>query len=98
MVARVKILITTLAIIFLFLQYKLWFERDSVAGMLQLKKEIAVQQKENNNLLKRNEALIAEVKDLKHGKQAIENRARNELGMIKKGERFYQIVGSNSSS
>lgn len=87
-----KTLITALAIIFLFLQYKLWVQHDSVAEMLQLKQQIATQQTENNTLVQRNQALMAEVKDLKHGRHAIENRARNELGMIKKGERFYQIV------
>src|SRR5262245_40687279 len=92
-----KTLILTLILILVLaiLQYKLWYEQDSIASMRRLNVEIAKQQQENNKMLKQNQILIAEVFDLKHGSEAIESRARIELGMIKQGEQFYQIVGQN---
>lgn len=93
-----KWLLILLISVFLILQYKLWAERSSVAETVQLKQEIAQQKKQNQQLLERNKTLIAEVNDLKHGHQAIEERARSELGMIKKGEQFYQIVNGDNAS
>lgn len=87
-----KYLVAALIIVFLFLQYRLWFESDGLRDTRQLDKSIAAQKKEDNLMLRRNEALMAEVKNLKTGEQTIEERAREELGMIKKGEQFYQIV------
>ena len=58
----------------------------------QLQKNITKQQKINDALDKHNQVLIAEIKDLQSGNAAIEARARNDLGMVKKGEVFYQVV------
>lgn len=77
---------------FVFLQYRLWFESDGILEMLQLKKKLAVQSIKTEEAKKRNEALVFQVERLQHSKDAVESRARNELGMIKKGEIFYQIV------
>jgi cell division protein FtsB len=79
--------------LFLILQYPLWFGSGGVIAVWQLNREIAAQQAENAKLRERNNALDAEVKDLKQGSAAIEERARTELGMVKKGETFYQVVG-----
>jgi cell division protein FtsB len=74
------------------LQYKLWVGQGSLAEVSHLDKAIDKQKVANAHLQERNAALDAEVKDLKQGVDAIEERARSELGMVKKDETFYQIV------
>ncbi len=88
----IKVLVTILAVLLLVLQYRLWVGDGSLAEVWQLRREIAVQEAENLRLLERNRVLEAEVQDLKKGVKAIEERARSELGMIRKNETFYQIV------
>lgn len=75
-----------------FLQYRLWFEVGGVRDMLTMKKQLAAQGQENDKLKQRNEELVFQIKRLQDSQDATESRARNELGMIKKGETFYQIV------
>ncbi|NOZ52884.1 MAG: cell division protein FtsB [Gammaproteobacteria bacterium] len=87
-----KTLITILIILLVLLQFKLWFGDGSVREVWRLETAIDSQQKKNALLQERNAALEAEVKDLKKGLEAIEERARSELGMIKKDETFYQII------
>ena len=87
-----KAIIAVLAILFVLLQFKLWFGDGSIKDGWHLEDAIAAQSSENSQLKERNQTLIAEVDDLKQGLEAIEERARSELGMIKKGETFYQIV------
>ena len=87
-----KAIIATLAILFVLLQFKLWFGEGSVKDVWHMEEAIAVQSAENAQLKERNQTLIAEVDDLKQGLEAIEERARSELGMIKKGETSYQVV------
>lgn len=87
-----KIIIAVLALLFVLLQSKLWFGEGSMKDVWQLKDAIAEQSIENAQLKERNQTLIAEVDDLKQGLDAIEERARSELGMIKKNETFYQVV------
>ena len=87
-----KTIIAALFVLFVLLQYKLWFGEGSMMEVWKLDRAIAVQGAENAQLLERNQALAAEVADLKQGVDAIEERARRELGMIKKGETFFQVV------
>ncbi len=87
-----KILVTLLIILLLSLQYKLWFDHGGVREVLRLRHEVAQQEKDNAKLRDRNKALQAEVDDLKQGHAAVEERARTELGMVKKNETFYQVV------
>jgi cell division protein FtsB len=87
-----KVLIAILILLLLLLQFKLWFGDGNMREVWQLETTIEEQELENKKLRDRNLALEAEVKDLKQGMEAIEERARNELGMIKKDETFYQIV------
>ncbi|HEC16332.1 MAG TPA: cell division protein FtsB [Sedimenticola sp.] len=87
-----RILIGILLVLLALLQYRLWVGEGSLAEVRNLKEEIAVRQKELEQLRQRNRALEAEVKDLKQGLEAVEERARSELGMIRKGETFYQII------
>ena len=87
-----KIILTVLLLVLLSLQIKLWFGEGGMRDVWRLEDSIAAQQVENEQLQERNRALAAEVIDLKQGLEAIEERARNELGMIREGEVFYQVV------
>ncbi|MCG8015354.1 MAG: cell division protein FtsB [Candidatus Thiodiazotropha sp. 'RUGA'] len=87
-----RIIIAILVALLLFLQYRLWVGEGSLAEVNNLQDEIATLQQELIGLRKRNHALQAEVEDLRSGQAAIEERARSELGMIKEGETFYQVI------
>ncbi len=87
-----KILAAILLFLFLLLQYDLWVGDGSMATVYHLQQAVQNQKQENAKLKKRNAVLAADVQDLKHGLKAVEERARNELGMIKKGETFIQVT------
>jgi len=87
-----KWLFSVLLLLLLGLQYRLWVGDGSVANVVQLQQQIEKQQAENDRLRERNKLLAAEVKALKNGHEAVEERARSEMGMIKEGETFYMIV------
>jgi cell division protein FtsB len=87
-----KLFILFLATVFIFLQYQLWIDRDGVRKLVHLRERIENQTEKNQQLYERNEVLAAEVKDLKSGFDAIEERARMELGMIREGETFFQVI------
>lgn len=82
--------------LFVLLQYKLWFGDASVSDVMELKQTIKEQQAKNEQIKQRNAVLAAEVEDLKTGLEAIEGRARSELGMIKEDETFIHIVEGDS--
>jgi cell division protein FtsB len=86
-----------LLILLLALQLKLWTGDGGMREVWRLQQRLDEQKKENAKLKQRNEALSAEVQDLKTGKEAIEERARSELGLIKPGEVFYQVVEPTAS-
>jgi cell division protein FtsB len=81
-----------LIVILIGLQLKLWSGNGSMREVDSLRGAVKKQADENARLLQRNQALGADVLDLKHGDQAVEARARTELGLIKRGEIFYQVV------
>ncbi|HHH46080.1 MAG TPA: cell division protein FtsB [Thiotrichales bacterium] len=81
-----------LGLLILALQYRLWVGEGSLAEVAALERAIREQQEENRRLERRNASLAAEVQDLRQGLEALEERARDELGMIRKGEIFYQVV------
>ncbi len=74
------------------LQYRFWFGPGNSGEVMMLESQVEHQKRDNAGLQQRNDALAAEVKDLKDGEAAIEERARSELGMIKPGEKFYRVV------
>jgi len=74
------------------LQYRLWFGSGGEREVEALRQQVHQQARDNTGLKQRNEALAAEVEDLKSGEAAVEERARSELGMIKPGETFYRVV------
>ncbi len=94
---RLRILIGILAVLLVLLQYRLWVGDGSLGDLHRLRQQVKAQETTNARLKERNRALAGEVKDLKHGLAAIEERARTELGMVKKDETFYQVVDGTSA-
>jgi cell division protein FtsB len=86
-----RILVLVLAVMLAWLQYRLWFGAGGQGELAQLREAIARQERDNAGRQQRNDALAAEVEDLKSGEAAVEERARSELGMIKPGETFYWL-------
>ncbi|MDH5180295.1 MAG: cell division protein FtsB [Gammaproteobacteria bacterium] len=78
--------------LFAMLQYDLWVGEGSMSAAWRLEASVKEQQQVNNRLKERNAGLSAEVADLKQGTDAIEERARSDLGMVKKDETFIQVV------
>ncbi len=91
-----KKIIAILIVLLLLLQYKIWLGDGGIPKVLQLSDEIDVVQQQVDLAKERNLALDAEVQDLKKGMDAIEERARSELGMIAKDEVYYQVITSKS--
>lgn len=87
-----------LIVILIGLQLRLWVGNGSMHEVDALRVAVKKQSDENARLRARNEALGADVVDLKHGDQAVEARARTELGLIKPGEIFYQVVEKPSGA
>jgi cell division protein FtsB len=85
-------LIALLLVLLLVLQYNLWVGKGSIHEVRQLEISISRHKAENRQMAERNDALKAEVMDLKNGLDTIEEKARNELGMIQKGETFFHII------
>lgn len=87
-----KAVMILLTVILLLLQYRLWFSHDGLPAVLYLHRQLEIQRQDNAVLEERNKMLAADVHDLKSGLDALEERARNDLGMIKLGETFFQII------
>jgi len=87
-----KWLAAALALAVVLLQYRVWFSEDGVRDLARLQQAVAAQHAENEQLDERNRQLAAEVRDLKTGMDALEERARSDLGMISRNETFYQVV------
>ncbi len=80
------------------LQIRLWSPHGGLPEVISLRSAVKKQAMEDKRLQRRNQALAADVYDLKHGNEAIEARARAELGLVKPGEIFYQVVPRSSTS
>lgn len=87
-----KVIAVILLVLLVSLQYRLWFGRGNLQEVRELEALKQTQSEENARLSERNQALAAEVRDLKKGLEAVEEKARSEMGMIQEGETFYQIV------
>jgi cell division protein FtsB len=92
-----KWLAAALAVSVVLLQYRIWVSGDGVREVQRLKAAVASQQAQNDRLAERNRQLAAEVRDLKTGMDALEERARSDLGMIGPNETFYQVVPRSPS-
>ena len=91
-----KYLPHTLIALILAIQYPLWMGKGSWLKVWEFSRQVDQQKAKNVQLATRNAGLDAEVRDLKQGSDAVEERARVELGMIKSDEVFYQIVDKNA--
>jgi len=87
-----KKLVIFLLLLLVYLQYRLWFGEGSLQEVRELQRAVDQQREENLQLRERNDALDAEVRDLQQGLEAIEEHAREDLGMVKEGETFYHVV------
>ena len=87
-----KWLAVVLGVLVVLLQYRLWLSDDGVRQLAHMREVVAQQEQQNAALADRNRQLAAEVRDLKTGMTAIEERARSELGMIGANETYYQVV------
>jgi len=92
-----KILIGILVVLLIGLQYKLWLGDGSLSEVVQLSRELDLQKEKLRLLEERNRILEAQVLDLQNGLDAFEEKARNDLGMIKKDETFIQLIPSAKS-
>ncbi len=87
-----RLFAAALLIVVLALQYRLWLSDSGIREVRRLQNAVAAQTQQNVELKERNEQLAAEVKDLKEGLDAVEERARSDLGMVGANESFYQVV------
>ena len=87
-----KWLAIALGVVIAVLQYRLWLSDGGVRELARMEDSVAQQRAQNAALVERNRQLAAEVRDLKTGMAALEERARSELGMIAGNETYYQVV------
>ncbi len=87
-----RIILLLLVMLLGWLQYRLWLGGGGNRSVEVLQQRVDAQHRQNEGLQQRNDALRAEVADLKSGEAALEERARSELGMIRPGETFYRVV------
>ncbi len=87
-----KWLLLILLSIFAILQYRLWVSEGSLADVVRLEREVEKQKAANERLLERNRVLAIEVEELKTGLDSVEERARQDMGMVKEGETFYMLI------
>ena len=93
-----KVLAGILGILIVLIQYPLWLGKGGWLRAWDMNRQLEVQHAKNQQLETRNAGFAAEVRDLKQGTEAIEERARYELGMIRPDEVFYQIVPGRSDA
>ena len=87
-----KFITLLLVLLLLIMQINIWLSKDGYSRILEIKGLIQDQQQENDEMTSRNSQLKEEIKDLKDGYAAIEEKAREDIGMIKEGEEFYLIT------
>ncbi|HIN13609.1 MAG TPA: cell division protein FtsB [Gammaproteobacteria bacterium] len=87
-----KFIALLLVLLLVMMQVNIWLTKDGYSRVAEIKELIQDQQKENNEMVSRNSQLREEIKDLKDGYSAIEEKAREDIGMIKEGEEFYLLT------
>ncbi len=93
-VMKSKSILAILVVLLIALQYRLWLGKNSISDYESKQAQIAELETQNASLRQRNQLLIADIDDLQLGIESMEERARNELGLIKEGEIFYRILPS----
>lgn len=89
---NMRVVTLILFVVLILLQFKLWLGEGGFTEVARLEARVDQQRQKNDDLLQRNAELQAEVEDLRERLDAVEERARNELGLIKPAEQFYQVV------
>jgi cell division protein FtsB len=89
---HLKLLPVLLGTLFVFLQYTLWFKPGGIRNMWRLEKDLMAEVNQNEQLKKQNQVLSKQIEHLHKSHDAVESRARYELGMIKKNETFYKVI------
>ena len=87
-----KIFLLVITVLIGLLQYRLWYGNGGIKEIKAYQQELVELNKQVIEKKERNDALYAEVEDLRKGKEAIEERARYEVGMMKEGETFFQVL------
>ncbi len=87
-----KLILIILVVAVVLLQYRLWFAEGGLIQIFRLKGDIREQKAKNDDILEQNASLVEDIDSLKKGGDVIEDRARSDLGMVKRGEVFYQVV------
>ena len=90
-----RLFFVVLLLIFALGQYHLWWGKNGIQDNQELQESVALAKESNAELIQRNEMMFSEIYDLKRGSEATEERARNELGLVKEGETFFRIVPKN---
>ncbi|RUO50926.1 cell division protein FtsB [Pseudidiomarina aquimaris] len=93
-----RLLKVFLLVLLVALQYRLWFGKNSLPEYWHLQEDVARQEQTNQKLRQRNQVLIADIEDLREGEVALEERARNELGLIKQDETFFRLIPNKQST
>jgi cell division protein FtsB len=88
----IKLVNAFLLLLLVLIHYGLWAGQSSLGVYFELKQSVSQQTQENERNKARNDVLYAEINDLRNGREAIEERARNDLGMIREGEVFYRVI------
>lgn len=95
---KLQLLLIVLVVVVFGLQVRLWWGEGSFGEVANLKRQLAQQRSELSDLNERNAILQAEVDDLKKGLAAVEARARSELGLVRKGETYFQLLDPAKTS
>jgi len=97
-IRTMRLIASILFALLLLLQAQLWFGSHGVFQLWSMENTIDANQARNTELRERNEALHAQVQELKAGEEALEDRARSQLGFIKEGETFYRVIPEQPKS
>ena len=93
-----RVLALLLGGLIVLIQYSLWLGKGGWRRVWEVDRQVTVQKQNNSRFESRNKALDAEVRDLKQGSEAIEERARYEFGMIKQDEVFFQVLQPSAAT
>ncbi|PQJ67819.1 cell division protein FtsB [Photobacterium angustum] len=91
-----RLFIIVLLVLIAWLQYDFWYGKNGMKEFTAVTESVSLQQAANAELHQRNQQMYAEIKDLHGGKEAVEERARTDLGLVKPGETFIRVVGDSN--
>lgn len=92
-----RFLIIFLVLLLVILQYKLWLQNGGILDTLHLKTKVAQQEQDDQQLYERNEKLVKQINYVRNGNKTVEALAREQIGMVKRGETYYQLVSDDNN-